>query len=96
MSDKIATTVSSAAEDAVPEQAKSTENVGDSRDSPVSWDKVKVSEILDSVSKATVAGLVVIYACGFVIISISNAEYGFTEVNPLRAKILERVRCLSF
>jgi hypothetical protein len=50
--------------------------------------KMKVSELLDAISKITVAGLLALYACGFVIISISNAEYGFTEVNPLRARIL--------
>lgn len=69
------------------EHSNISENTGGQKESLGSA-KGKISEVLDSVSKATVAGLVVIYACGFVTISISNAEYGFIEVNPLRPKIL--------
>lgn len=87
MSNQTVTTVSSPPDNAVLEKPKVLEN-GEAQNFPPASAKGTVSEILESVSKATVAGLVLIYACGFVILSISNAEYGFTEVNPLRPKIL--------
>jgi branched-subunit amino acid transport protein len=44
-------------------------------------------ELLDSISKAAVVGILALYVFGFLIVSIHNAEYGFSELNPLKPRI---------
>ena len=49
---------------------------------------VTLSQIADVSSKG-VAGLVLaVYACGFLIVSLHDSKFGFTETNPFRPKIL--------
>lgn len=50
--------------------------------------RVKLPELLDALSKGTVVTLIVIYGCGFLIVSLHNASYGVSEVSPLKPKIL--------
>lgn len=50
--------------------------------------KSALPEFVDSLSKATVAALFAIYVFGFLVVSIHDASYGFSEVNPLKPKII--------
>jgi cation transporter-like permease len=43
---------------------------------------------LESLSKALALGLVVTYLLGFIIVSLHNEAYGFTELNPFKVRIL--------
>lgn len=47
-----------------------------------------VGTIVDIFSKGVAGGAVALYASGFLIISLYQSKYGFSEVNPLRPKIL--------
>jgi len=42
---------------------------------------------LDIVSKSVAAFAIVLYGCGFLIMSIHQFSYGFTELSPLRPRI---------
>jgi hypothetical protein len=46
-----------------------------------------LSDNLDALSKAAVVAVFAIYVFGFLIVAVHNAEYGFSETNPLRPKI---------
>jgi hypothetical protein len=43
---------------------------------------------LELVGKAVAAAGVVIYVCGFLIVSLHQSKYGFTETNPFRSRIV--------
>jgi hypothetical protein len=47
-----------------------------------------IGTVVDVFSKGVAALAVALYASGFLIISLYQSEYGFSEVNPLRPKIL--------
>jgi hypothetical protein len=47
-----------------------------------------LSTVVDIFSKGAATVAVVLYASGFLIISLHQSEYGFSEINPLRPKIL--------
>jgi len=59
-------------------------------DTPDSSSAARTSfrELLDSISKAAVVGILTLYVFGFLIVSIHNAEYGFSDVNPIKPRIM--------
>lgn len=61
--------------------------MSDALNSPPS-PKANLRELLDPISKAAVVGILALYVFGFLIVSIHNAEYGFSELNPLKPRIV--------
>jgi hypothetical protein len=53
-------------------------------------------EAVDSASKAAVVGLLTIYVLGFVIVSLHNAKYGFSDLNPLKPRIMAAGTLFTF
>jgi len=49
---------------------------------------VATAAVFETVSKILASVVVVIYACGFLITSIHDFQYGFSEMNPFRPRIL--------
>src|SRR5579862_3095175 len=50
--------------------------------------KWNVLEALEKLSKATAVCFFAVYVLGFMIVSLHNASFGFSELNPLKPKIL--------
>ena len=50
--------------------------------------KTGISEIADVLSKGVAALAIGVYGCGFLIVSLHDSRFGFTETNPFRPKIL--------
>jgi hypothetical protein len=50
--------------------------------------KRSLSESLDALSKSIVIAVFAIFIFGFLIVAVHNAEYGFSETNPLKPKIV--------
>jgi hypothetical protein len=47
-----------------------------------------LAPIADSLSKSVAAAAIAVYACGFLIVSIHHASFGFTTTDPFRPRIL--------
>ena len=54
--------------------------VAEQKTNPLTW--------LEALSKATALILFVTYLSGFIIVSVHNASYGFTELSPFKPRIL--------
>lgn len=50
----------------------------------------------DSLSKGVAALAIVLYACGFLVVSIHHSKYGFIGINPFRPRILAAGAWLFF
>src|SRR5713101_241111 len=49
---------------------------------------VKLSPVVDVLSKGIAGIAIALYGCGFLIISLHHSQYGFSETNPFRPRIL--------
>ena len=77
------------------EQSQPTEIVRNEREQPQSAEAVTGSVAqpqspvsIDSLSKVLAVALVFLYVSEFLITSLHNFQYGFSEMNPLRPRIL--------
>jgi hypothetical protein len=48
----------------------------------------RVETTIESLSKGIALGILVLYVCGFLITSLHDFRYGFSEMNPLRPRVL--------
>ena len=49
---------------------------------------VALSPLVDVLAKGAAAVAIALYGCGFLVISLHDSEYGFSETNPFRPRIL--------
>jgi hypothetical protein len=51
-------------------------------------DRTEGIDYLESLSKITAILFLIVYVCGFLVVSLYNSSFGFSDMNPFRPKIL--------